>query len=585
MKKDSIALIQLTDKHTEVLGGLISLFKDFYKNIYIYYYPYTSDFTKYYKNIFKNKVNIILCDISKDIKIHKHDMYIFTTALEYLDFDNELHKIPKNKLLLLSHNSDEYKEIKTYDKDLEVFSITPVYKNVPFFMTFSNIINSKKTNYNKDKVNILLSGFTNPDHKDLNSFIKLLNHLQNTNNNSFYFHVVNYYPIKELENYKKICKAYVDLKASKMMKLLEKADFVLTLTKKNSVYHKKQLTGIIPLAVSMGVPLVIDEDLAEIYSFNKHNSIIYPFNKFIDTILSINNINIKKYQKIQQNLFKYRNKYISLNKNNMSNLLKRKSKKETHQLKLADPKAINLLYQLMNDVHMLLTHFGIQYWVDGGSILGIIRHKGIIPWDDDIDIGILKKDIKKFLDLKDVFKKAGFSITKVWFGYKIFYSNRKNIEGFDYSFPFLDIFVFDNIDGNYKLYYKKARDVWPKEQWDEDELFPLKEYTFGEIKVLGPSKTNDYLNRMYGKDWNKIAYRQYDHEKEEEVERIKVKLTKEMRKPAQPTKVKENPRVLEIIGKKSRKSKRSSRKSKIVSRKSKSASRKSKRSSRKSKFD
>ena len=113
MKKDSIALIQLTDKHTEVLGGLITLFKEFYNNIYIYYYPYTSDFIKYYRNIFKNKVNIILCDISKDIKIHEHDMYIFTTALEYLDFNNELHKIPKNKLLLLSHNSDEYKEIKT----------------------------------------------------------------------------------------------------------------------------------------------------------------------------------------------------------------------------------------------------------------------------------------------------------------------------------------------------------------------------------------------------------------------------------------------------------------------------------------
>lgn len=42
---------------------------------------------------------------------------------------------------------------------------------------------------------------------------------------------------------------------------------------------------------------------------------------------------------------------------------------------------------------------------------------------------------------------------------------------------------------------------------------------------------------MYGKDWNEIAYREYDHEKEEEVERVKVKLTKSMRLPAQPTEV------------------------------------------------
>jgi lipopolysaccharide cholinephosphotransferase len=242
----------------------------------------------------------------------------------------------------------------------------------------------------------------------------------------------------------------------------------------------------------------------------------------------------------------------------------------------------------MNDVHLLLTHFGIDYWVDSGTTLGVIRHKGIIPWDDDIDIGILKKDVKNFLNLKDVFKKAGFSITKVWFGYKIFYSNRKNIEGFDYSFPFLDVFVFDIIDGKYQLYYKQARETWPKGYWKQNELFPLKKYNFGEIKVCGPANPLDYFNRMYGKDWNEIAYRQYDHEKEEDVERIKVKLTKEMRKPAQPTKVKENPRLLKIIdGKKSkspsRKSKRSSRKSKSPSRKSKRSSRKSKSPSRKSK--
>ena len=74
--------------------------------------------------------------------------------------------------------------------------IASILKLVPdtLFYALRSNINSKKTKYNKDKVNILLSGFTNPDHKDLNSFIKLLDHLQNTNNNSFYFHVVNYYP-------------------------------------------------------------------------------------------------------------------------------------------------------------------------------------------------------------------------------------------------------------------------------------------------------------------------------------------------------------------------------------------------------
>ena len=49
------------------------------------------------------------------------------------------------------------------------------------------------------------------------------------------------------------------------------------------------------------------------------------------------------------------------------------------------------------DFPAVFEKYQLRYWLDGGSLLGAFRHGGLIPWDDDLDVGIFEKDEKLLL--------------------------------------------------------------------------------------------------------------------------------------------------------------------------------------------
>lgn len=55
------------------------------------------------------------------------------------------------------------------------------------------------------------------------------------------------------------------------------------------------------------------------------------------------------------------------------------------------------LLSALLEVDRICRAHGIKYFITGGTMLGAVRHKGFIPWDDDLDVGLRRDEYEKFL--------------------------------------------------------------------------------------------------------------------------------------------------------------------------------------------
>ncbi len=123
------------------------------------------------------------------------------------------------------------------------------------------------------------------------------------------------------------------------------------------------------------------------------------------------------------------------------------------------------LLKMLKEVDKVLKNENIPYFLVGGSVLGTIRHKGFIPWDDDIDIGLYRKDFEKMekilqekLPLNLMYCKIGENkISNAPIGYLYDISNPKIPLAKTIT---IDIFAIDNVPESRIL--KKVQAIFSK---------------------------------------------------------------------------------------------------------------------------
>jgi lipopolysaccharide cholinephosphotransferase len=196
-------------------------------------------------------------------------------------------------------------------------------------------------------------------------------------------------------------------------------------------------------------------------------------------------------------------------------------------LRRLDPLIAGQYYRALQLVDTVLTAHDIAYWMEGGTLLGAVRHGGLIPWDDDADVQFFQRDVQRLLALGDVFDAHGYTLVESGVGsYKFFPNDGIAIAGGKWRYPFVDLFAMAIESETEFIHYTdpRLRQKWATGYFLQDELLPLVRRPFGPLHLPAPRECRSYLKRLYGNDWNDVAYVDWDHRREVRIRPVRVRL-------------------------------------------------------------
>ena len=171
------------------------------------------------------------------------------------------------------------------------------------------------------------------------------------------------------------------------------------------------------------------------------------------------------------------------------------------------PTKLDTVYQAAKYVLPIFKKYKFNYFAVGGTLLGTIRHGGIIPWDSDIDLAITKKTYFRIIDLLD-------QLNKIDSEYYWANTSCPGIRIYYHKYAIIDLFVVDYIDekhlaysGSYDDNKKPTFEVhyycFPKIKPLASKIFPTQWMKFEDLKIRVPKDPRHFLNLNYNKKFLK----------------------------------------------------------------------------------
>lgn len=141
--------------------------------------------------------------------------------------------------------------------------------------------------------------------------------------------------------------------------------------------------------------------------------------------------------------------------------------------------------EILNEIVRVCEKYSLVYFLVGGTLLGAVRHKGFIPWDDDLDIAMPREDYNKFLEIAPKELQPDFALQ--------YHKNEKN-----YWLPFAKVRRKNTIYQEELPFFVNEQGIWV-------DVFPLDYVKNKNLCLNAYLKSKSirlFINKLNDKEFN-----------------------------------------------------------------------------------